>query len=186
MDAVMEKISAFVDAYNGIRTFTEQQRTSRGPLSANGTLRSTVNSLREVVLAEPTAAAGSALNRLSLAGLTHSRDGTLEIDEERLRGLIATDLAGVRSLFSGIGELMSDATEAITQTGDGVVANQTESLQRSIDTLTLRADDIRSRLALQQESLIKQFTRMEEALSRIQAQGSWLASQIQAMQPRDR
>ena len=65
--------------------------------------------------------------------------------------------------------------------GDGSVVLQTTSLDRSIELLNDRLDNIQSRLDIRREALIKQFTRMEEAMSRFQSQSSSLGSQLAAL-----
>jgi flagellar hook-associated protein 2 len=76
---------------------------------------------------------------------------------------------------------MARVLDTITRSGDGTVAIHVSSLNDSIDRLNKRADDVQARLDLRRESLMKQFTAMESALSRIQAQANWLTSQINAL-----
>jgi flagellar hook-associated protein 2 len=82
----------------------------------------------------------------------------------------------------GIGGMIARSGELITRTGDGVVARNTGSLQTSIERFDSRALDVQERLERHRERLVRQFAAMEAALSRIQAQGNWLASQVQALQ----
>ena len=186
IDANVEAIKSFADAYNAVRGFVDGQRAPGAPLGSNGTLRSTMRSLTQVMFTEVPEVGDPAFKRTALVGVTLSRTGTLEVDEAKLREGLASNHKDLATLFAGVGSAMSTTAEAMTRTGDGTVALQTQSLERSVESLNRRADDVQLRLELRREALVRQFTAMEEALSRIQAQGSWLASQIKALQPADR
>jgi flagellar hook-associated protein 2 len=82
----------------------------------------------------------------------------------------------------GVGGLMAHAVDATSRTGDGLVAGQLSSIDTSVASLQRRADDVQQRLDRRRQALVQQFTAMEQALSKIQAQGNWLASQIHALQ----
>jgi flagellar hook-associated protein 2 len=93
-------------------------------------------------------------------------------------GAAAKPAAGTVRFSRGIAGEMSAITDRQSRAGDGSVTVQTEVLDRSMDLLNDRIDNIQSRLDLRRQALIKQFTRMEEALSRFQSQSSSLISQL--------
>lgn len=100
----------------------------------------------------------------------------------RYRGTAATGAPAPTIAFArGVGGLMAQATDLLTRSGDGTIATQSESIDGSIAALERRSDDIAARLERRRESLVKQFTAMEAALSRIQAQGNWLSQQISSL-----
>ncbi|HYD54049.1 MAG TPA: flagellar filament capping protein FliD [Gemmatimonadaceae bacterium] len=82
----------------------------------------------------------------------------------------------------GLGGALARAGEVVTRTGSGLVASNTTTLQTAIDRLGARADDVQARLDRRREAMVRQFTVMEAALSRIQSQGNWLTSQVKALQ----
>lgn len=90
--------------------------------------------------------------------------------------------AGTLTFTTGVGGSMVRAAEPIIRSGDGTVVTQNAGIDRSLDSLRTRVSDVESRLEVRRQALLSQFTRMEEALSRLQSQGSWLAAQLQAMQ----
>lgn len=90
--------------------------------------------------------------------------------------------AGVVKYVLGVAGMMGGAVDAITRTGDGTIAGQVNSLDRSIGSDTKRASDIQARLDLKRASLVKQFTAMEQAISRLQSQGTFLTNQLKALQ----
>jgi flagellar hook-associated protein 2 len=184
-------VKAFATAYNEMLTFVRQQSAPGQPLASNGTLRAAMSSFTNVLLT-PVEGVQTVFPRATLVGLSLSRTGTLEVDEAKLKETLTTNLSDVRALFAGSGDtpglagLMKTAADAMTRSGNGLVAGQTESLQRSVESLSRRTEDVTARLELRRESLIRQFARMEEALGRIQSQGDWLSSQIKAMRPPER
>jgi flagellar hook-associated protein 2 len=93
-----------------------------------------------------------------------------------------TGLIGTVSFMHGAAGDLEELLDGYTRAGDGLIALTTTSLDDSIAALQVRQDDIQGRLDRYQQSLVKQWTAMETALSKLQSQGSWLASQIGAMQ----
>jgi flagellar hook-associated protein 2 len=93
-----------------------------------------------------------------------------------------TGLIGTVSFMHGAAGDLEKLLDGYTRAGDGLIALTTTSLDDSIAALQVRQDDIQGRLDRYQQSLVKQWTAMETALSKLQSQGSWLASQIGAMQ----
>jgi Flagellar capping protein len=77
---------------------------------------------------------------------------------------------------------MSNLADAIARSGDGLVADMTESIQSQIDSLTARSTDIQARLDQRRTTLTQQFTKMESALAVLQAQSTTLANQINSLQ----
>ena len=65
---------------------------------------------------------------------------------------------------------------------DGTIYEQQQSLEKSINDLTIRADTVQQQIDRRRTALLKQFTEMERAISRIQSQGSSLTSFINSLQ----
>jgi len=81
----------------------------------------------------------------------------------------------------GLGGALSRAAELLTG-ADGFLASQASQAQLQIQRLTKRGEDAESRIETRRAMLLQQFAAMEAALSKITAQGNWLASQIKALQ----
>jgi len=181
-DAAIGSVKAFATAYNDVVGFLEQQRATGQPLYANSTLRSAVASFTTALQTE-VATAGS-YTRATLVGVSLTRSGTIEVDETKLKEALTTSLTDVKTLFGdlGVGKAVTDAATQVTRFGTGTVATQLTSIDNSVGSLTRRAEDLQRRLDDRQAALIAQFTQMELAMSRLQSQGSWLNSQLQALQ----
>jgi flagellar hook-associated protein 2 len=112
----------------------------------------------------------------SLAGATGTPvDGLMVL----YNGATST-AAGHIDFTDGIGGLMSNVAAAATAT-DGTVANQTAALTADVTTQTQRQTDTQARIDAKRASLVTQYTNMETALSKIQADGSYLTQQINSM-----
>jgi len=113
--------------------------------------------------------------------LTGATGGATEGITLRYSGSTAR-AAGSLAYVLGVAGNMQRVADSLTRAGDGLITLQTDSIDRSIGKLTTRVKDAEHWLGLREEALTKQFLRMEEAMAKIQSQGSWLTSQITAMQ----
>jgi flagellar hook-associated protein 2 len=89
---------------------------------------------------------------------------------------------GTISFMLGAAGALYSAADALSRSGDGTVATQQESIQRTITSLTARADTVQHMLDRRKEMLIAQYTAMEAAISRIQSQGTAITNFLKAMQ----
>jgi flagellar capping protein FliD len=62
------------------------------------------------------------------------------------------------------------------------VATQQDAIQRTITSLTTRADTVQQMLDRRQDLLVKQFTAMEAAIARIQSQGTAITNFMKSLQ----
>lgn len=179
--ATVKAIKDFAAAYNEIASFVKAQTAQGAPLAFNGTLRSTMSQITNVLLTDQEGLpAGSAFDRATLAGVSLTRTGTLEVDEKRLTEVMATNFADLKTLFGtdGVGGAMTKVTDILTRSGDGTIAMQQDSISTSISSLERRVSDAESRLELRREAMLRQFASMEAALARMQSQGNWLTQQV--------
>jgi flagellar hook-associated protein 2 len=93
-----------------------------------------------------------------------------------------TGAMGTVSFMLGAAGALYFAADAIARGGDGSVATQQDALQRTITSLTTRADTVQGMLDRRKEALIKQYTAMEAAISRIQTQGTAITNFMKALQ----
>jgi flagellar hook-associated protein 2 len=114
-------------------------------------------------------------------------------DGQVLTGATGTPVDGLAMMYKGIAASSGHLDFAVGVAGlanritdqisnaDGIATQQQVTLQASINALATRQTDIQSSLTAQRAALTAQFTAMESALSKIQAQGQWLTQQINAM-----
>ena len=89
---------------------------------------------------------------------------------------------GTVSFMQGAAGSLFLAADAIARSGDGAVATQQEAIQRTITSLTTRADTVQQMLDRRKDLLVKQFTAMEAAIARIQSQGTAITNFMKSLQ----
>lgn len=206
-DAVKAKLKAFVEQYNSTYEFIKgkvdeksvrEPKTEadylKGVLGGDSMLRWTMSQLR-VAAMDPIAGNPDALDELAEIGIstggttgsgsvsTDSVAGRLSFDEAKFDAALAKDPDSVQRLLGGvtgvdgIAQRYENLISPLTQVGgsiDGRVTSAQSELGRIRDNLT-RLD---KRLERKEALLRVQFQAMEDALSRSQSQGGFLAGQL--------
>jgi flagellar hook-associated protein 2 len=94
----------------------------------------------------------------------------------------ATGDMGTVTFMQGAAGALFIAADAIARSGDGAVATQQDSIQRTITSLTTRADTVQQILDRRKELLVNQFTAMEAAIAKIQTQGAAITNFVKSLQ----
>jgi flagellar hook-associated protein 2 len=199
---VTSKVQALVDAVNAglttIKTYTSNADGSTAALKGDYSVTSIAGQLLDAV-SRAVGAAGSAAQ----VGLQLTKDGKVTFDKAKFAsalkdtpdlvqrmiggtpagngadGIAGTPddvvaVSGVAARLSAVAKSASDAT-----TGTLVsLANGQDSLAKDIQN---RIADWDLRLAKRKETLTRQFTAMETALSSLKNQSTWLAGQINSL-----
>ena len=119
-------------------------------------------------------AAGSG-QTLSLSSASNNADGL---------SVTYTGTTTVTSNFAltlGIGDLLDRQLGFITNSTDGYVEFKQTSLNDSITSYDTQIAQVNAFLDRKTETMINRFVAMELALSKIQSQSNWLASQISSI-----
>lgn len=174
------KVEAFVSAYNETIGFLETQRTSAGngdsaSIGRDPLLRQLRNSLRSELLG---AHGEGVFTRLAEVGVEFTRDGRLEVDRAAFDAAIAANGDAVRGLFAGpsgaftsIGSVLGTYTNAA-----GFISSAKDRLNKQVDLVDTQIVSMQARLALERESLQRQFTEADAAMSRLKNQSGSLES----------
>jgi flagellar hook-associated protein 2 len=88
--------------------------------------------------------------------------------------------AGTLAFTLGVGGGMQRVSDGMTKSG-GFIQGVTDSLSTSMGTLANRITDTQARLDRRHAALVIQFSKMEQAMSTLQAQGSRLSSFVSSM-----
>lgn len=111
IQAMTEKVQAFVDAFNAMSEFVSQQFSGAGaeegtadpPLSGDGVLRQMRNNLRDAMLEEIPSSVGGTYTRLGEIGIEIGREGTFTMDTAAFQTALKTDPQSVERLFGVYG-----------------------------------------------------------------------------------
>jgi flagellar hook-associated protein 2 len=179
-DALADKINTFVSSYNEAVAFLESQRASASTgdsasIGRDPVLRQLKNDLRDQLLG---AHGTGTFTRLAEIGVEFTRDGKLALNRTVFDQAVATNGADVRQLLAGT----SGAFPAVKASLDaytnatGFLENAKDRLNRQVELMDGQILAMQTRLALQRETLQRQFTEADTAMSRLKSQSSALAS----------
>jgi flagellar hook-associated protein 2 len=187
-DKIVAQVQTVVTAFNDLVTFVAGESTveeskdkedvKTGSLATDTTVRRLVGRLHELLSDAFAGAAGKYVN-LSSLGITTQRDGTLKLDETKLRAAIGDDPQGVAEVFggdgtsAGIADRVSAAIDQATGAG-GALATHTSALDERLRSLHDQIDDGERRLAAVELDLRRQFAALESLVSTLQSQSSFL------------
>jgi flagellar hook-associated protein 2 len=170
-----DAVKKLVDSYNEIQVFFNEQRAPDAPLYGNSLLRGVITSFTAALRTET--ATNETYSRATLMGVTLDRNGGLTFNASTFRQALAAAPAEVEALlgFTGIGGAFVRATDQATSFSNGTISTQVRSIDSSAERLRLREADARRRIEERREALVRQFTQMETALSRLSSQGNAIA-----------
>lgn len=202
--SVATKVRAFVDAVNSALSTIEKhgnsEKGSTAALKGDFQLRALTSQLLQSV-SDVVSGAGSP----GAIGIELTRNGAVTFDESAFLAKLASDPDTVQRMLAGGPAIPAKAATATTPAvdqqpaADGLGLRLQELAKRltnaTTGTLTLLAQgrdalvkDFESRiadwdlrLATRKETLTRQFTAMETALSSLQNQSSWLAGQLNSL-----
>jgi flagellar hook-associated protein 2 len=188
--AAKEKITSFVTAYNSLRSMMtrlggyDAASKTGGPMLGDSLLSGIDAEIRRT-LSSPVAEAGDAANTLASIGITSSeKDGTLKIDDTKLDAALGSNFDGVARLFgnaeTGVAAKLYTQVEARLADG-GAIDSRNESLLSEQRALVKKKSDIDIRMAIVQQTYIKQFTRLDTLLSSLSATSAYLSQQIESL-----
>jgi len=189
-DSVMSAIKDMVSAYNTVNSFINSQftynasRESAGVLSGDATLRSIQAKLQGQL-------AGSVSNALSgpyrvagQLGLEFNRDGSLALNEEKLREAMAKNPEAVSAFFLGDGASesmltnLSGALGGITDSLSGPIKSAMDGMNKNIKSIQDSIRNYESRLEVKERMLTEQFSAADQALRLLKLTQSSIGSSL--------
>jgi flagellar hook-associated protein 2 len=204
---VTAKMKAFVEQYNStldfIRSKLDEKKVpnattaadqAKGLLNGDTMLEGILSQLRIAVSATYAPGNPTTLDEMGEIGVSTggatggalSADaikGKLVFDATKFASALATDQTAVKNLISGtsgFGQALENLLTPTLQAGGTMSSRLTseDSKKKSISDQIARMDVL---LAKKEETLKTQFAAMEKALQASQAQGQWLAGQLQQL-----
>jgi flagellar hook-associated protein 2 len=183
-DAIREKITGFVDAYNAAVTLVsdnvayDSENETSSAFTGESTARDILNRMQSI-LGNRVSGLSEGLRVLSQIGIKTETNGTLTVDATVLNDKLTTDLDGVSDLFNaegGVAGSIYDYLDEVTDTISGSIASRTKGLTTVVSKLS---DDIaraEALLADREEDLIQRFAKLESIMSSYSTQSSYLSS----------
>jgi len=184
-------INAFVASYNSVIQAINTQFTfntstqSGGPLSGDATLRIVQQQLLSAV--SYTITGNNGYNSLYSIGLSLDDDGTLTVDTTTLDEALTDDFSYVQNLFqstfpSGLAQNFSSDLDELTDTIDGPLNIALKGTTDATNALTEHIEAFEVRLAIRQQQLTEQFSRVDILLRQLPLMLAEINSQLSALQ----
>ena len=171
--ALTDKVKKLVDAYNAVNSALNAQLSYTGTQKGENTLfgDSTLRGLQSALGTIASNAYGG--DSLSTIGISRDKTGAMTLDATKL----AANADGLAKIFvtNGFSTALSSLADQYTR-ADGLLPAKTQALtsrqailQQQIDRINKNADDLQARLE-------RQFTALEEAMSKLKSQSAYLGS----------
>jgi len=176
--SIVDSINAALTKIDSLTGYNSATKTS-GALAGDGSVRALRNSL----LASVYPSDGSSMAGV---GIQLDRYGKLTFDATTFTNAYASDPGAVAAKFTtgatnGFAARVQAVAKQASNSVDGSITTSISGRNTSIQRMQDSISDWDTRLALRQETLTKQFTAMETALQTMNAQSSWLSSQLSAL-----
>ncbi|CBL46741.1 Flagellar hook-associated protein 2 [gamma proteobacterium HdN1] len=186
--ALKTKIGAFVTAYNAYqKTFKfltdyDAGKKEGGLLTGDSLARTASVTLNRALSATNSKDTGD-FPALADIGITRSRTGELEINDEKLSKALSSDFDAVSNLIAGDDGVLKKFNTAVNDlTGSkGGIAKRTEMYKTQLDDLKKQKADFEIRMESYTDRLRKQFTNMDILVAKFKNSGDFLTQQFSAM-----
>ncbi len=163
-DAIHEQVMEFVDDFNTLKdtitslTAYDQETGQAGGLNADATTRAVEMTLRQTI---SSVVGGDGFNVLSDIGISLQVDGKLEVDEDKLDSIVASQPDQLANFFAGNSEEGGMA---------GQIASALDSLVGTGGRLESAVSSSESRVASLEERFITTESRIEQTVERYRTQ----------------
>lgn len=182
---IQKSVQAFVDGFNGLVNTAAKYNSQGGPLQGNPSLLSLLRDMSSNVLGV-VKGLPTTMNQLQQIGITIQKTGQLAFDTGKFQSQLAVNPSGVQAIFNqastGISQVVNTKLTAYTQSS-GIFSYLQTNLNNQIQNIQNRESALQRRLALLQTDLVTKFSKMEQMIGQLRAQGNALASIIGSLTP---
>jgi len=178
-EAIEGKIQSFVDAYNALYNYMEDQKLEGADLRGNSILRSVSSRINMIMT---NSLEGMDISMLYQIGIKQSENNLLEFDSTTFNEMLADDYNGVQNLFvsndisSGPVYLLGLALEDMTDSIDGIFKYSNDSFNNRIEQNENSIARYQDSLDSYELMLAAKFNAMEQLVAGFNAQGNYLSA----------
>ena len=184
VDSIKGLVNAFQDAIQDVKTKTayDNQQDQSGLLATSSVLRGLAGELSQLLGTRINT--GGTITSLFDLGLEFQRDGTITLNAETLTAALANHPDDVKTLFAGkpgvtgLGTLLTDKLNTITQPSSGAIATEKQATQGQINRLDTNIASTKARLDKHYDTLARQFAALDTYAAKLQQQGDYLSNII--------
>ena len=187
---IKSQIETFVRSYNDVMSFIGSQSTkdgSGGGILGGDTGMNTIKRRMQSLLTTTINNSGSFV-ALSQLGIETQQDGTIKLDDEVLTDIVQNNLDDLEKLLvgedesGGIAALFQNYLEGKTDSIDGFFAANKKSTESNVRRIDSRIEQIEQRLEKRAETMRKKFFAMEELVSGLNNQSTFLTAQLKGLE----
>ena len=184
--ATSTKVEAFVEAYNAVASEVSAQTRFEGvsdpsKLLGDQTLAGLQRSLGSLVGSQVSGLSGS-YTMLAQIGVSLTRDGTLEIDSDKLDDALQDDAVAVAGIFGGdsgagvvgLAEQLQDLTDEYTDFVDGRLTQRIKGADEQLGLMNDQVDRLQNRISAYEARLSAEYAALEGLMSGLKSQQSYL------------
>jgi flagellar hook-associated protein 2 len=185
---IEDNIKGFISAYNDVRSYIDSKSTldqkdpqNNGPFLGDSTVRGIYVQLQQLMTDSVSGLNGD-FNALNDLGITTGKDGKLAIDDAKLANALATNADNVSKIFIGNGGASGVAARVKSQLTNftnpigGLIDIRVDGIQSKISDLNDQIDLMDRRVTSYENTLVQQFTALEQLIASLQTQGNALGS----------
>jgi flagellar hook-associated protein 2 len=183
VESIKEEVNEFITTYNDLLSYLDSQmevdadNNVRGMLAGSYMFMNLKNAVRTVVTGYVDSVESGNPQLLTEIGIEIDRDGTLTLsDEEAFEDALTDNPKKISDLFNstnGIAVQVNDLLYDYTKVG-GQIDNLEESTNSKIDFIDDRIDRVEERLAKRELELRDEFTELQNALTNLTLQQSFM------------
>jgi len=187
-------VQGFVDQYNSVMNFIDgktdydAEEDKGAILQGDSTAMRLQMRLRELVTSRVKETGD--YQSLSSIGIEVDRDGVMSIDNSKFEEALENSPEEVTNLFraesesegyDGMAVRMDSYLDQLMQSNTGLIPRRLDLYDNQIEGLNDDIEDVQRKVEMTRERYVQQFAAMEEAISEMQQQQSWMMSQLQGM-----
>ncbi|HCJ29899.1 MAG TPA: A-type flagellar hook-associated protein 2 [Pseudomonas sp.] len=186
---VTANVKKFVDAYNALMTTTNSLtsivKVGEGKEPVTGELLgdSSVRGLLSNIRSEMTTPGSGSFGVLTDLGITTQKDGTLAINDAKLKTALEKDVDAVGTLFTGDTGLMNRLDSKIKgfTASDGVLSQRVSGLNTTINSIDDQREALTLRIEKMQTRLFSQFNAMDSMIGQLLTTSDWLTQTLEGL-----
>ena len=186
-DSVKGLVKAFQDAIQDVKSQTayDSQTRTFGLLANSSALQGLSGGLSALLGTKVNT--GGTVTSLFDLGLQFNRDGSITLNEDTLTKALADHPDDVKTLFAGktgvtgLGTLLTDKLNNLTQPSSGAIATEKQATQTQIDRLDANIASTKARLDKRYDTLVRQFAVLDRYAAHMQQQGDFLSNFITSL-----
>lgn len=187
-------VQAFVDQYNSVMNFLDgkteydEEEEKGAVLQGDSTAMRLQTRLRSLVSSKVKDSGD--FKTLTSVGIEIDREGVMSFDKSKFTDALDQSSEEVMSLFEaesetdgfdGVAEKMDSYLDQLMQSNTGLIPRRLDFYDNRISSLNDDIEDVERKVEMTRERYVEQFAAMEEAISEMNQQMSWMQSQLSSL-----